>query len=282
MHMQNYKVLIKPEETQADLIAEICDDLSISFDEPFAFSAIEVPASRATRDSELLEAPTKDGLSELKVNCLVPQRTNPYTPASLITSLFSCTPQKSGVRYVQPPIDQWLVLFQPALHKMVSKAYPFYNKLFSKDELMSMLYFSITKLYKKGYYLHNNLVYRSFINEVNMEVNKLKKHQDDIPIDTPIGTDSSDNTITIGDTLIDQDETDKANELTHYTLTDYWQDMFELVKSTMLEEMSQLSFDRILLQLETKTIDNATAKKLQKLRTQFNPGYSPRPGRKKS
>lgn len=149
MRMQNYKVLIKPEETQADLVAEICDDLSISFDEPFAFSAIE--------------APTKEGLSELKVNCLVPQRTNPYTPASLITSLFSCTPQKSGVRYVQPPIDQWLVLFQPALHKMVSKAYPFYNKLFTKDELMSTLYFSITKLYKKGYYLHNNLVYRSFI-----------------------------------------------------------------------------------------------------------------------
>lgn len=117
---------------------------------------------------------------------------------------------------------------------------------------------------------------------MNIEVNKLKKHQDDIPIDTPIGADGSDNIITIGDTLIDQDETDKANELTHYTLTDYWQDMFEAIKSTMLEEMSQLSFDRILLQLDTKTIDNATAKKLQKLRAQFNPGYSPRPGRKKN
>lgn len=264
MHIQNYKVLIKPEETQSDLIAEICDDLSISADEPFAFSAIETI--------------TTNNLTEIKVNCLIPHKSNPYTPTTLINSLFSCTPAgKSHTRYVQPPLDQWLNLFTPLLHKMVHKAYPFYQKLFTQSELLSTLYLTVVKLYKKNYYLHNTLIYRSFINELNMEVRHIKRHQDDLSIDTEVGHDTEDNPLTIGDTLIDQQATDEANELTHYTLQDYWQDMFEAIKAVMLDDMSQLSFDRIMIQIQSRTITPQVSRQLKKYRELFNPDYIPRP-----
>lgn len=257
--MQNYNVLIKPEETQSDIVAEICDDLAIGSDEPFAFSAVESVNSRNEHT--------------IKINRLVSARNNPYTPTTLITKLFSATPAKGGVRYVQPPIDQWLRLYKPLLYQIVHKAYPFYSKLFTEQELLSTLYFVITKLYKANYYLHKSLINRAFLNEVNMEVRKLKHHQDDVSIDTEIGGDnqSSDNAaLTIGDTLIDQSSTDIAHELTHYSLKDYWEDMFQAVKECMLQDMSQLSFDRILLQLSTKTVDNQTSHRLMKYRKLFN------------
>ena len=253
--MQNYKVLIKPEETQSDIVAEICDDLAIGSDEPFAFSAISTPDKT------------------IKINCLVPARKNPYTPTTLISKLFQAKPSSTGTRYVQPPIDQWLQLYQPLLYQLVHKAYPFYQKLFTEKELLSTLYLVVTKLYKKGYYLHKALINRAFLNEVNMEVRKLKRHQDDVSLDTEIGGDngsSDDATLTIGDTLIDQNATDTAHELTHYSLKDYWEDMFQAVKECMLQDMSQLSFDRILLQLSTKTVDNQTSHRLMKYRKMFN------------
>ena len=268
--MQNYKVLIKPEETQSDIVAEICDDLAIGSDEPFAFSAIEVVTTAKGR-SQVESTSTKDEHT-IKINCLVPARNNPYTPTTLISKLFSAKPKK-GVRYVQPPIDQWLRLYQPLLYQLVHKAYPFYQKLFTQKELLSTLYFVITKLYKADYYLHKSLIYRSFVNELNMEVRKLKHHQDDVSIYTEVGGDntSSDNApVTIGDILIDQNATDMAHELTHYSLKDYWEDMFNAVKECMLQDMSQLSFDRILLQLSTKTVDNQTSHRLMKYRKMFN------------
>ena len=147
MNMTNVNVLIKPDETQQDIIAEICDDCGIGPNEHFAFSAIMSP------DKE------DPGYYHLKINCIVPAEDNPYTPRELIRNLLSKKEPPNGVRYVQPPIEQWFTMFRPLLMKMVTKVQSRYENIIpDRDELISILYLTVMKLYNQGYYLHQTLI----------------------------------------------------------------------------------------------------------------------------
>ena len=261
MRMCNHIVLIKPDETPSDILAEICDECNIRPDEHFAFSAIVAD-------------------DKLKINSLVPRDINPYSAAYVVNEIFvknnHNNSRKSKARYVQPSLEQWLEIFRPMLFDMVNRAYPFYQKLFAKDELVSTLYLVIVKLYQKNYYLHKNLVYRAFLNELNMECRRLKHHQDDMSIDQPVQGDTDDDApMTLKDQIVDPVSIDITQQLTTYTLKDYWEDTLEKIKKAMLSHMSHLSYERLLFQIEHKCIDNANAKLLQRLRIQYIPNYVP-------
>lgn len=261
MHLQNYTVLIKPDETVNDLIAEICEDLSIKPNEHFCFSAIEQN-------------------NKLKMNCIIPQSDNPFTPEQIATHIIEARKTTSSQQavYIQPSLELWLEYYKPLLSKMVIDAHPYYEKLIpEKDELTSILYLTIVRLYAKGYYLHKYLIKRSFYNALNHECRKLKQHQNDASLEEPISRDEDQNEITLLDQLEDQSATEQARQLSTYTEQDYWEDMFNLIKATMLEDMSELSFDRILFQLNHKCVDPQTSKRISKYRQIFNPGYTPRP-----
>jgi hypothetical protein len=266
--MTNHNVLIKPDETEADIVAEICDDCLIGPDEPFAFSALMKPN----------EDP---GYFDLRINCVEPSEENPYTVRQLIHNIISAKASNTGVRYVQPPFEQWLTIFRPLLMKMVTKAHPRYERLIpERDELISILYLTVTKLYHKGYYLHQTLIYRSFINDLNLEVRKLKNDTITDSLDAELSEDDEGKPITLLDQLIDQDATDSSTQLTTYTSDDYWDDMYQKLRARMLQDMPEWQFNRILLQLKTNTIDRQTSYLLDKYRQEFNPGYTPRPNAK--
>lgn len=265
MNMTNVYVLIKPDETQNDVIAEICDDCGIGPNEHFAFSAIMTP------DKE------DDGYYRLKINCLVPVEENLYTPTSLVFELFSKEEPPNKVRYVQPPIEQWLTVFRPLLMKIVARTHPRYETLIpEREELVSIMYLVIMKLYNQGYYLHQTLIQKAFVNELNMECRKLKGLNVTDSLDAPIGEDDDGKPITLLDQIADPESTVQFE----YTEEDYWNDMYERIKARMLQDMSQLQFDRILIQLKTHTVDRATSYKLDQYRELFNPGYVPRPNAK--
>ena len=269
MNMTNITVLIKPDETQNDIIAEICDDCNIGPNEPFAFSAIMTPDK------------TDEDYYRLKINSMVPSEENPYTPTELVEILLSKPEPANRIRYVQPPVDQWLEHFKPLLAKMVTKAYPTYRNLIpDKDELTSILYLTVMKLYRAGYYLHQTVIYKAFINDLNMECRKLKGIPLTDSLDTPVGEDDDGKTITLLDQIADPDATEWAKSTSTYTAKDYWDDLFERIKTRMLQDMSELQFDRILIQLKTQTVDRSTSYKLDKYRQMFNPGYTPRPNAK--
>lgn len=268
MNMTNVKVLIKPDETQQDIIAEICDDCDIGPNEPFAFSAIMTPDKDA-------------GYYNLKINCIIPAEDNPYTVKELIRDLLSKREPPNGVRYVQPPMEQWFVAFKPLLMKIVNKVHPHYKAIIpERDELVSILYLTIMRLYHQGYYLHQTLIQKSFVNELNMECRKLKNLSITDSLDAPIGEDDDGKPITLLDQIADPNETEWARNCNTYTEEDYWHDMFERIKAAMLQDMSELQFERILIQLKTNTIDRSTSYKLDKYRQMFNPGYVPRPNAK--
>lgn len=266
--MCNHNVLIKPDETAADIIAEICDDCLIGPDEPFAFSAICRPNK---------EDPSA---FDLRINSIVPAEQNPYTPTTLVESLWE-KEAVNGVRYVQPHIEQWLTIFRPLLMKMVAKTHPRYEKLIpERDELISILYLTVMKLYNKGYYLHQTLIQKSFVNELNLEVRKLKNLSITESLEAPMGEDEEGKPITLLDQLIDQDATAQSTQLTTYTADDYWDDVYQKLRARMLKDMPEWQFNRILLQLKTNTVDRRTSYLLDKYRKELNPGYTPRPNAK--
>lgn len=269
MYMTNVKVLIKPDETAQDVIAEICNDCGLQTNEHFAFSAIMVPSKE------------EPNCYDLKINCLDEHNKNPYTPETLITNLWSKPISAQGVRYVQPPIQQWVELFKPLLLTLIDEVHPRYEKLIpERDEMLSILYYAIAKLHNKGYYLHKNLVKRAFVNELNMECRTLKNNMITDSLDEPVGRDEEGKEITLLDQIADPEATEWARRCNSYTEDDYWEDLYERVKKAMLEEMSEFQFNRILVQLKTHTIDRKTSYWLKKYRDIFNPGYVPRPNAK--
>jgi hypothetical protein len=261
MNMTNVKMLIKPCETLGDIIAEICDECNIGPDEHFAFSAIMVP----DKDDATYNV--------LKVNCLIPIEENPYTPTVLIEKLYNSIDDKKHIQYVNPPFELWMELFKPFLTSLVCAMHQRYEKLIpDREEITSILYYTVAKLYKKGYYLHKSLIRKAFLNELNMECRKLKYVELE-SLDAPIGYDDDGKEITLLDQLVDPTDAEKAD-------SEQRQELYEKIKARMLQDMSEFAFNRIMIQLKSGTIDRMTSYHLNKYREIFNPEYIPRPNAK--
>jgi hypothetical protein len=242
-----------------DLIAEICEDCNIGPDEPFAFSAIM--------------APTDNDCYKLKINCLIPATDNPYTVRSLVEKLYDSMSEERRLQYVQPPFELWLKTFKPFLIRLVDNLHSEYKVTIpDREEMISILYYTIAKLYTKGYYLHAQLIRRSYRNELNMECRKLRPF-DFVSLETPIGHDDDGKELTLLEQIVDPSDAEREDEETR-------QELFEKIKARMLQDMSPLAFDRILIQLKSGTIDRSTSYLLNKYRGIFNPGYTPRPNAK--
>jgi len=126
---------------------------------------------------------------------------------------------------------------------------------------------TLLSLYNKGYYLHNHLIYKSYINALNMECRKLIDNDKVISLDQVIANNGEDKDLTLLDQI--EDKKDEDNE--------YWNNKFLEIKKLMLKDMSEFEFQRILLQLKSKTVDRRTSYILNKYRCMLSPEYTPRP-----
>jgi hypothetical protein len=253
MKMINYKVFIKPDETIEDIIAELCDEGNTEGDEPFVFSGIITPTDET-------------GCDQLKINCIVPIEQNPFSVRQFVTELYKKT-CRNRVRYVQPTLEKWLECFQPLLLSMVSRVYPMYVKLLrERDDMLSILYLTVVQLYNKGYYLHKTLIYKCFINNLNMECRKIKAFQNcTVSLDEPEMCRENDNIFTLGEQIADTRNAIEEQEDAQERDT-----LFEYVKQLMLKDMSEFAFNRILIQLKSKTLDKNTIYQLKKYREMLN------------
>ena len=267
MNITNVTVLVKPEESCGDTIRKLQEKINytIAPDEPFCFGAILYPDKK------------NENTYKLRVNCADTDEDNPYSIEDICREVYFQEPRPGDVRYVRPPLDLWLRAFQPMLTSLVNRVRPRYEKLIpDRDDLVSILYLTVLRLYDRGYYLHKQLVFTSYINDLNLECRKLKNFYLE-SLDAPIGKDDNGKDITLLDQLADKESSTWAHRCTHYTQQDYKEDMFNAVRDAMLEDMSELAFDRILIQLKTNTVDRSTSYKLGKYREIFNPDYIPRP-----
>lgn len=247
-NITNVTVLIKPDETIEDVIAEICEESSVGPNEHFIFSAIYKN-------------------NELKINSI--ENYNVYTIREVVEDLFTRI-SPTNIVYIQPPLEQWLLVFKPLISSMVNKAYPTYKKLIDYDDMLSILYMTLLSLYNKGYYLHNHLIYKSYINALNMECRTLIDNDKVVSLDQTIANDGEDKDLTLLDQIEDKEDEDKE-------YNEYWYNKFLEIKKCMLEDMSEFEFQRIMIQLKSKTVDRKTSYILDKYRCILSPEYAPRP-----
>lgn len=200
---------------------------------------------------------------------------NTYSPFQLAVMLTPLMNAHKDVAFVQAPLEHWLRAFSAMRESQVWQAYRQYSSVITdKDEYNSLWYFAVTTLYNKGYYLHQSLVYKAFMNELYHEIRQVRKafneYREEKSLDELQSLDEDGQLIPLVDTIASEDDDDED-------LHEYWHEMYEKIKGRMLQDMSPLSFDRILLQLSTNTVDRSTSYKLDKYRQIFNPGYTPRP-----
>lgn len=255
--IKNVELVIKQGDTLEDIINKVCADAKVCCDEPFIFSAIMMLKEDNTR--------------LLKINHIKEQTDcNIYTVRNVITDLLSRA-ETGDIVYTQPPLEQWLILYKPLLISIATKVASAYRK--ERDDMLQILYMTVTNLYSKGYYLHNNLIYKAFINEVNMEYrndNRLVV----VSLDADIDCDEEKD-LTLCDMIPDNsyEEQREYEEKLNRILA---------IKDLMLQDMSELQFDRILIQLKSRTVDRRTSYLLDKYRQMLNSNFVPRPnGRSK-
>lgn len=261
--MHNIKMVIKPEETRGDFIAALLEETEHELDDPFIFSAIYDPRT-----------------TTLKLNCT--KKNAIYSINNVVATLFQRIVQHPDqIHYMNAPLEKWLIQFKPTLHQIVEGVYPAYYKLYpDKQDLLSMLFVTVIKLYNKGYYLHKQLIKKSFVNDLNMSIRQQKHFTDCQSLDAPdsqSAAQSDDNIILVGETIADP--TDIEEEIEYQDWVKY---MFEAVKEEMLQHMSQLSFDMMMIQIENKKIDSRTSKMLTKMREIFGSKYIPRPNARRN
>lgn len=256
--MYNYLLVIKPDETLQDLLQELQEETSHELDDIFIFSAVYEPKKKL-----------------IKLNTTDENNTYSLGGPNISKFLETCLSAPDETHYINAPLAKWIVQYRPMMCQLVEEAYPAYKKMYpEKDDLYSILGYTITYLYNKGYYLHKYIIKRSFINNLNHSIRKQKHFQDCASLDAPVFENGS---TTLADTVPDRNDA-----ITRFEEDEYNHFLFELIKEEMLKTMSQLSFDMILVQLESKTLTPASSKALSKMRAKFAPYNIPRPNARKN
>lgn len=259
--IKNLTLLIKPDETPDDILAEICDELNIKPDEHFLFSAIMMPT-----------------YNTLKINYFVDKKHCSLSPEDIVSGLRFDNESLKTIQYVRPPLEDWLDTFAPFLSSLVDRVSPSYEKLIpDRDDRMSILTLSVCELYYKGYYLHQYIVYKTYINALNLACRK-PKNINTISLDIAVSS-TDENELTLADIVPDIESTEWARQSSYYTESDVWDDRLAELKEAMLRDMSPLAYDLILIQLSSKTITTQTSRTLSKYRRMFDPENARRRGR---
>lgn len=205
---------------------------------------------------------TKEEQQEINCNC------NTYSIKDVRLILESVKDEK--LIYLNPTLETFFIVFKNGIHSIVESVYPYYDKMFSdKNDVISICYEVILKLYKKGYYLHKQLIKNSLRNELSKMIRN-KKGYKIYSLDYNYDEAKS----SMLDFLTDDDIEEKIAD------EDYATFLFNEIKNAIIEETSQLMFDRLMIQLETKTLTSDTSKLLMKIRNKMGSDYVPRPNSK--
>lgn len=265
--MQSIFIDFKIGETRDDLIAELLDEfydqvgLRVSPHIKMFFGAIQLN--------------NDDGSTTIKVNYIeeaiygLALYCRCYSANEIICKLLDGGDNgESNTTYVRAPLSIWLKVYDPMLNRMVAYIQPRYEKLLgSFDEIKSSLYYVVVRLYNKGYYLSNPIVYKAFTNQLNMECRKIKAFQNMASIHDPINDLDGDNEqLTLEDVIEDPDATQWAEDTRHISEEEYDEELLKKVKDICLKMMSPLRYERMLLQIRTKTLTPDVVYDLQKLR----------------
>lgn len=186
-------------------------------------------------------------------------KNNTYGMASFVWSITSNIAKHSDsksqdriVCFVQPPLTVTLDSYDPLCRKLaynMSKRW----SCFTYDDLLQDCRLCICDLYKRGYYVNNWLIQRTFVNKCLQWIRKHKQSLNDISINTFISTCKNEGTITYNDVLEDKRTSDTFDNIETDSLKHY---MYQCIKDFIIQNIGQRGYEQLLRDYGNKTTTN--------------------------
>ena len=172
---------------------------------------------------------------------------------------------QSVIGYKQPSIELMLELYKPLMRKMALEQSEKWTCLDYEDAL-SLCQYTMIRLYKKGYYIHKRLLYKSFENHILMQLRCEKNKPDIISLDHVVHSDGESGVITLGDVLPDTDAELKAEEELEKEVIDA---IFEEVKTMIIDFIGERQFEQLFRDYTNKHTTNWSRKRMQDIKNRF-------------
>lgn len=171
------------------------------------------------------------------------------------------------IAFGQPPLDLIILLYKPMLDKMADKINVQWPR-YEHEDLVSIGYYSIVKLYKQGFYLNKALIWTTFNNEVLLENRKRRNEPDFLSLDTSMKRDVKidDEELTYGDLMKDETYEEEKEQEDEQQLEKY---VFDEVKSIIIDKIGQRQWDRLWRDYSKEHTSVATRQCMNRLKGYF-------------
>lgn len=171
--------------------------------------------------------------------------------------------------YCQPPLEILLVTYKPLIYKLAVQQHQYWPQV-ELEDLLQMCNMRICVLYQQGYYIHKNLLTRSFVNDVLMFLRPDKRKPRVDSLDQMLMSTDGENNVTLVDTIEDEHAQDELNEIIDEAdgIT-----VEQEIKNKMLEVIKEFitprMYDQLLREYGNKTTSNNTRVMVNRLKSQL-------------
>lgn len=164
------------------------------------------------------------------------------------------------IGYRQPPLEVLVETYEPLVRKLARREADHWKELEFED-LCQMCRLVICTLYDKGYYVHKNLIRRSFVSYVLMHIRKDKFRPVMVSLSDLVGSED-------GISPLDYIADDEAEMALHQAEeAEYCADVLQQKRSLIVDLIGQRQYDQLVREYGNKTTTNAGRKTVFKLKT---------------
>ena len=171
--------------------------------------------------------------------------------------------------YCQPPLEILFVTYKPLIYKLAVQQHQYWPQV-ELEDLLQMCNMRICVLYQQGYYIHKNLLTRSFVNDVLMFLRPEKRKPRVDSLDQMLISNDGENNISLVETIEDERAQDELNEIIDEAdgIT-----VEQEIKNKMLEVIKEFitprMYDQLLREYGNKTTSNNTRVMVNRLKSQL-------------
>ena len=173
------------------------------------------------------------------------------------------------IGYEQPPLEILLETYKPLIYKLSLQQYHMWPQV-ELEDLIQMCNLRICVLYQQGYYIHKNLLSRSFANAVLMFLRPEKYKPQTVSLDEISKGKDDETSVNIAETIEDKHANEEMNEVLDEVDGITFEDLVnQECKQIVLEFISPRMYDQWMIEYNTKTVSRQTASQVNALKSKL-------------
>ena len=173
------------------------------------------------------------------------------------------------IGYEQPPLEILLETYKPLIYKLSLQQYHMWPQV-ELEDLIQMCNLRICVLYQQGYYIHKNLLSRSFANAVLMFLRPEKYKPQTVSLDEISKGKDDETSVNIAETIEDEHANEEMNNVLDEVDGITFEDLVnQECKQIVLEFISPRTYDQWMIEYNTKTVSRQTASQVNALKSKL-------------